>query len=188
MIAIICSFGTDKAFAYNERTIACSGGAYFDRFGPSQYWTEYSNYGWCHNSNNWNENGQYSNQSPYNTAPFSIWRTMSGCTLSNYARWNLGNISQWSYWYAFIPSNHATAVSPYSITYNGGGTYSFTINQNNYSNKWVSPPTTQNFYQIMNTWLDDDPCYGTNEIGFDEIEICHESDSSSAYCPGSHNP
>ncbi|KKT86577.1 MAG: hypothetical protein UW84_C0008G0008 [Candidatus Collierbacteria bacterium GW2011_GWA2_44_99] len=46
--------------AYNERTIICSGGAYFDKYGPGQYWYEHGNQGWCHNPNNWCENGQCS--------------------------------------------------------------------------------------------------------------------------------
>lgn len=188
LVAMIGLLGAKGALAYNERSIVCSGGGYFDKYGPSQYWTEFSNYGWCHNSNNWCENGQCSNQSPYTTPPFSMWRTYSGCSLSNYARWNMGNIAQWSYWYGFIPSNHASATGPYQITYNGGSSYNFTINQNNYYNRWVSLPTTQNYYQVMNTWLNDNPCQGTYELGFDDTEICHEADGSSAYCPGSHNP
>ena len=27
--------------AYNERTIICSGGSYFDKYGPGAYWTEH---------------------------------------------------------------------------------------------------------------------------------------------------
>lgn len=189
MVAVVLvSGGVKSAFAYNERSIVCSGGGYFDRFGTAGNWTEFSNYGWCHNSNNWCENGQCSNTSPYNSPPFSMWRTYSGCSLDNEARWNLGNIAQWSYWYTFIPSTHATATPPYLLTYNGGSSYSFSINQNVYSNKWISLPTTQNYYQIMNNWVSDNPCNGTYEIGVDDSEICHESSSTSAYCPGNHNP
>lgn len=179
---------SETVFAYNERNVVCSGGSYFHLYGPSQYWTEFGGYGWCHNPNNWCENGLCSNQPPSNTPPFSMWRTYSGCSLSNYARWDMGNIGQWSYWYVFVPSHHATSIAPYSITYNGGNTYNFSLNQNNYYNRWVSLPTTQNFYQISSTWLSDNPCSSTREIGFDETEICHEADATSAYCPGSHNP
>lgn len=176
--------------AYNERTIICSGGSYFDKYGPGAYWTEHGSMGWCHNPTNWCENGQCGNNSPYNGAPYSMWKTYSGCSLSNYARWNMGNIAQWSYWYTFVPSNYATTTAaPYQITYNGGSGYSFTINQNAYSNRWISLPTTSNYYQVMNTWLTDVTCEGsTRQVGFDETEICKEADSSSAYCPGSHNP
>lgn len=190
-VVAIFGFGSVKgALAYNERTIVCSGGSYFDRYGPSEYWWEASNYGWCHNPNNWNENGQKSNESPYNGVPYSMWWTYSGSTLSNYSRWNMGNIGQWSYWYAFIPSNHATTTAgPYLITYNGGSSYNFTINQNNYYNRWISLPTTSNYYQIMNTYLDDNTYESpSTQVGSDDTEICKEADSSSAYCPGSHNP
>lgn len=55
--------------AYNERTIICSGGSYFDKYGPGAYWTEHGSMGWCHNPTNWCENGQCGNNSPYNGAP-----------------------------------------------------------------------------------------------------------------------
>lgn len=183
-------FVTKGVLAYNERSIVCTGGSYFDRYGPSEYWWEKSNYGWCHNSNNWDENGLKSNESPFNGAPFSMWRTYSGCSISNNARWNMGNIAQWSYWYAFIPSNYATSqYAPYLVTYNGGSSYDFTINQNSAYNRWMSFPTTTNRYQIMNTWLDDDSCESSpyNQIGFDETQICKEENSSSEWCPGSHS-
>ncbi len=186
---VLMLFNVSGVDAWNERSIVCTGGSYFDLFGPSQYWTEFGNYGWCHNPNNWCENGQCSNQSPYNGVSFSMWRTWSGCgSPVNEARWNMGNIAQWSYWYGFIPSNHATAVAPYTLTYQNGSSYHFSLNQNNYYNRWVSLPTTQNYYQIMNTWLSDNPCQGTYEIGVDETEICREESGTSAWCPGSHNP
>ena len=192
MVAVVGLLGAQGVFAYNERTIVCSGGSYFDRYGPSQYWWEHGSIGWCNapSGNNWCENGQCAHNSPYNSVSRSMWKTYSGCSLSNYARWNMGNIAQWSYWYTFVPSNYATTTAaPYSITYNGGSTYNFTINQNAYYNRWISLPTTSNYYLVMNTWLDDDTCESpSTQIGFDETEICKEADSSSAYCPGSHNP
>ena len=191
MVAVIGLLGAKGVFAFNERTIICSGGSYFDKYGPSQYCYEHSGYGWCNKTSpGWCENGKCSDQSPYNGVSRSMWKTYSGCSLSNYARWNMGNIAQWSYWYTFVPNGYSTTTAaPFSITYNGGSTYNFTINQNAYNNRWISLPTTSNYYQVMNTWLDDDTCESpSTQIGFDETEICKEANSSSAYCPGSHNP
>lgn len=191
LVTIVGFVGAKGVLAYNERTIICTGGSYFDRYGPSEYWWEHSGYGWCNKTNpGWCENGQCSDQSPYNGVPRSMWKTWSGCSLSNYARWNMGNIAQWSYWYAFIPSNYATTTrAPYTVTYNGASSYSFEINQNNYYNYWVSFPTGENRWQIMNTWLDDDTCESpSTQIGFDETEICKEASQWSAYCPGNHAP
>ena len=180
--------GASSALAYGDASIYCTGGGYFDRFGPSQYWWEHGSYGWCHNPSNWCENGQCSNQSPYNQAPYSMWKTYSGSSLSNYARWNMGNAGGYWYWYAFIPSNYATTTrAPYTITYAGGSSYSFTINQNNFYNYWVAPPTYSNFEQIMNTWLDDVTYESpSRQIGFDEVQKCSEASSGSSYCPGNH--
>lgn len=183
-------FVTTGVLAWNERTIVSTGGNYFDRYGPSEYWWEHSNYGWAHNSNNWEENGLYSNQSPFTSVPFSMWKTYSGCSISNNARWNMQNIDQWSYWYAFIPSNYATSrYAPYLVTYDGGSSYNFEINQNSAYNRWMSFPTGENRHTIMNTWLDDDSCESSpyNQIGFDEIEICKEESQWSEHCPGSHS-
>lgn len=192
LVAIVGLAGTRGALAYNERTIICTGGNYFDRYGPSEYWWEHGSMGWCNApaDYDWCENGQCAHNSPYNQVTRSMWKTYSGCSLSNYARWNMGNIAQWSYWYAFIPSNYATTTrAPYTVTYNGGSSYSFEINQNNFYNYWVSFPTGENRYQIMNTWLDDDTCESpSTQIGFDETEICHEASQWSAYCPGNHAP
>ncbi len=183
--------GISNAFAYGEASIYCTGGGYFDRFGPSNYWWEHGSMGWCNapSGNNWCEHGQCAHNSPYNQVSRSMWKTYSGSQQSNYARWNMGNDGGWWYWYAFIPSNYATTIrAPYTITYADGSQYNFTINQNAYSNIWVTPGSrTENFTQIMNTWLTD----VTNEspstqIGFDEVQKCAESGQYSSNCPGNH--
>lgn len=180
-----------SALAYGDASIYCTGGGYFDKFGPSQYWTEFTSMGWCNApaGNNWCENGQCAQNSPYNTVTRSMWRTYSGSQQSNYARWNMGNDGGWYYWFAFIPSNYATTSrAPYTITYAGGSSYNFTVNQNAYSNIWVTPGSrTENFNQIMNTWLSDATSESpSQQIGFDEVQKCSESGQYSANCPGNH--
>lgn len=180
-----------SALAYGDASIYCTGGGYFDKFGPSQYWSEFTSMGWCNApaGNNWCENGQCAQNSPYNTVTRSMWRTYSGSQQSNYARWNMGNDGGYWYWFAFIPSNYATTSrAPYTITYAGGSQYNFTVNQNAYSNIWVTPGSrTENFTQIMNTWLSDATSESpSQQIGFDEVQKCSEASQYSAYCPGNH--
>jgi len=191
VVAVMGFTSVSSALAYGDASIYCTGGGYFDKFGPSQYWSEFTSMGWCNApaGNNWCENGQCAQNSPYNTVTRSMWRTYSGSQQSNYARWNMGNDGGYWYWFAFIPSNYATTSrAPYTITYAGGSQYNFTVNQNAYSNIWVTPGSrTENFTQIMNTWLSD----GTSEIpsqqiGFDEVQKCSEASQYSAYCPGNH--
>lgn len=191
VVAVMGFTGVSSALAYGDASIYCTGGGYFDKFGPSQYWTEFSSMGWCNapSGNNWCENGQCSYNSPYNGVSQSMWRTYSGSQQSNYARWNMGNDGGYWYWFAFIPSNHATTSrAPYTITYAGGSQYNFTVNQNAYSNIWVTPGSrTENFTQIMNTWLSDATSESpSQQIGFDEVQKCSEASQYSAYCPGNH--
>ena len=193
-LALVVVFGfsaVNSVSAYGEASIYCTGGGYFDRFGPSNYWWEHGSMGWCNapSGNNWCENGQCAHNSPYNSVSRSMWKTYSGDVQSNYARWNMGNDGGWWYWYAFIPSNYATTTrAPYTITYAGGSGYNFTINQNSYSNIWVTPGSrTENFTQIMNTWLSDVTYESpARQIGFDEVQKCYESGQWSSNCPGNH--
>jgi len=187
LVAVVGLTSAGSALAYNERNIRCSDGDYFDTYGPGEWWWTHDSMGWCGGSEDWDENGREAED----YGPHSMKKTYSGCSLSNYARWNMGNIAQWSYWYAFVPSNYATSqYAPYTITYNGASSYGFTHNQNNFYNWWASLPTASNFWTIMNTWLDDDSCESSpyNQIGFDDTQVCHESSSSSSYCPGNHAP
>jgi hypothetical protein len=191
VIAVMGFTSVSSALAYGDASIYCTGGGYFDKFGPSQYWSEFTSMGWCNApaGNNWCENGQCAQNSPYNTVTRSMWRTYSGSQQSNYARWNMGNDGGYWYWFAFIPSNYATTSrAPYTITYAGGSQYNFTVNQNAYSNIWVTPGSrTENFTQIMNTWLSDATSESpSQQIGFDEVQKCSEASQNSAYCPGNH--
>jgi hypothetical protein len=191
VIAVMGFTSVSSALAYGDASIYCTGGGYFDKFGPSQYWSEFTSMGWCNApaGNNWCENGQCAQNSPYNTVTRSMWRTYSGSQQSNYARWNMGNDGGYWYWFAFIPSNYATTSrAPYTITYAGGSQYNFTVNQNAYSNIWVTPGSrTENFTQIMNTWLSDATSESpSQQIGFDEVQKCSEASQYSAYCPGNH--
>ncbi|MBP9781038.1 hypothetical protein KBC89_00090 [Candidatus Woesebacteria bacterium] len=191
VVAVMGFTSVSSALAYGDASIYCTGGGYFDKFGPSQYWSEFTSMGWCNApaGNNWCENGQCAQNSPYNTVTRSMWRTYSGSQQSNYARWNMGNDGGYWYWFAFIPSNYATTSrAPYTITYAGGSQYNFTVNQNAYSNIWVTPGSrTENFTQIMNTWLSDATSESpSQQIGFDEVQKCSEASQYSAYCPGNH--
>lgn len=193
-LALVVVFGfsaVNSVSAYGEASIYCTGGGYFDRFGPSEYWWEHGSMGWCNapSGNNWCEHGECAHNSPYNSVSRSMWKTYSGSSQSNYARWNMGNAGGWWYWFAFIPSNYATSTAaPYTITYAGGSGYNFTINQNSYSNIWVTPGSrTENFTQIMNTWLSDVTYESpSRQIGFDEVQKCYESGQWSSNCPGNH--
>lgn len=195
VVGILGFSNVPGALAYNERTIHCSEGSFLTLNGPSQYWYKYNNYGWCHNPSNWNENGQYSNQSPYSGIEYSMRMTYSGCSLSNWGVWNMGNEGGYYAAYAFVPSNHATTTNGhYTVTYNGGSGQSTYVNQNNLYDDWAALPGGQTYKQIMNIQIDDVTCEGsTRQIGVDEAEKCYdvadgESDptGSTTYCPGTH--
>ena len=92
-----------------------SGG--FTRFGPSTYWYQAS-IGYASH----------------------LWYTyVNGTTQSNYARWTPGLSGAGNYAvYAYIPSNYATSQqAKYRIYHNGSNNY-WTVNQNSYSDVWVS--------------------------------------------------
>ena len=64
----------------------------------------------------------------------------NGTTQSNYAQWKPSTLLGAGYYtvYAYIPSNYATSqTAKYRIYANGGNSYA-TVNQNAYSNVWVS--------------------------------------------------
>lgn len=89
----------------------------FTKYGPSTYW--------------WQAAIGYASH---------MWYTyVNGTTQSNYARWQ-PSLSGAGYYtvYAYIPSNYATSQqAKYRIYHNGSNNYS-TVNQNGYSNVWVS--------------------------------------------------
>ena len=65
--------------------------------------------------------------------------TYTDTTLSNYAQWKPSLLGAGYYTvYAYIPSNYATSVQAKYRVYANGGNYYATVNQNIYSNVWVS--------------------------------------------------
>jgi hypothetical protein len=89
----------------------------FTKYGPTSYWYQASiGYG----SHMW-------------------WTYVNGTVQSNYAQWKPSLPSAGNYTvYAYVPSNYATSQqAKYRIYHNATNTYS-TINQNAYSNVWVS--------------------------------------------------
>ena len=184
-----------SALAYGERTIHCNGGDFLSLYGNGAYWYTGSSLGWCHNPSNWNENGQYSNQSPYSNFNYDMRYTYSGCSLENYAVWNMSNDG--GYWaaYAFVPQNHATTTNGhYLVTYNGGSGASTYVNQNNMYDDWAALPAGRTYKQLRNFQLDDVTCESpSRQIGVDEGQKCYdnpdaESDptGSTTTCPGTH--
>ncbi|ARU61837.1 hypothetical protein CBW65_12955 [Tumebacillus avium] len=85
--------------------------------------------------------------------PVEYWRSVTGYGIGNAMRWTKGNgLTQVNYTVyrpnipqagnyevkVFVPSNYATSTNvKYTITYNGGSIVK-TVNQANYSDKWVS--------------------------------------------------
>jgi hypothetical protein len=92
--------------------------ARFFKYGPSQYW--------------YTGNVGYGGTVTYTYA--------NGTTQSNYAQWKpsallgAGNYTV----YAYIPSNYATSQTARYRIYHNGANHYFTVNQNAYSNAWVS--------------------------------------------------
>lgn len=92
-------------------------GGGFTKYGPSTYW--------------WQASIGYGSH---------MWYTyVNGTAQSNYARWapSLSGAGNYAV-YAYIPSNYATSQqATYRIYHNGSNNY-WTVNQNSYSNAWVS--------------------------------------------------
>jgi hypothetical protein len=91
--------------------------ASFLKFGPSQYW--------------FTGNVGYGGTTTYTYA--------NGTTQSNYAQWKPSLPSSGTYTvYAYIPSNYATSQQARYRIYRSGASAYATVNQNIYSNVWVS--------------------------------------------------
>lgn len=161
-LLVAVMFFTVGAQAANAQVyIYANGGGYYTRYGPSQYWWTVNNEGYCYDSGSCN--------------PKNMEYTWSGCSLSNYAKWDNIDYTSWGVHDVYIPGTNATnTAAPYLLTYNGGSSYNFSINQSVYYDSWVrTDPSDPWWYWINNTWLDDNPCNGTSKIGFDEIKITY---------------
>src|SRR3989344_2373844 len=107
-------------------------------------------------------------------SPTHMKYSYSGCSLSNYAKWNNGaGPNGWATHDTYIPGTNAVnTAAPYLLSYNTASQYHFSINQNSYYDAWVrTDPSDPWWYNIGNVWLDDNPCNGTSKIGFDEMKI-----------------
>lgn len=137
-------------------------GNYYTEYGPAAYWWTVWNEGFC---------GRYGSCPP----PYMKY-TYESSNLSNYARWqHFGYESGAGTHYVFIPRiNATTRQASYQIVYNGGSTYSFSIDQLAWSDVFVKTSSTP-FYAMGATWLYD-TTWGTpagKKIGFDEVRIIY---------------
>lgn len=161
MVLVGLFVGVNFALALSGTYNYASSGSYYFEYGPSQYWHTTINAGYC------------GNISPSCSPNSMRWTYTNGCSVSNQVQWNNIDSAQNGIHKVFIPAaNATTGRAPYAISYNGGSTYSWTINQNAYYNAWVQTGT---FYDIRNTWLTDATCEGNvfTKVGFDEIRIIY---------------
>lgn len=139
-------------------------GNYYTQYGPSAYWWTTLNEGYCGHIGS--------------CVPAYMKYTYESQNLSNYALWShFGYDSGYGTHYVFIPRiNATTRQSFYQVVYNGGSTYSFSIDQLSYSDVFVQTSSTR-FYAMGGTWLYDTPWgWGTpagKKVGFDEIRIIY---------------
>lgn len=91
--------------------------------------------------------------------------------------WDVNPSSQYIYLYAFIPSTNATAYSRYTASYDNGTKWDgATIDQEIYSNVWVSVLGPHSNYGVVR--LDNDDDIAGYEVAWDEIMLC-----TSDQCP-----
>jgi hypothetical protein len=163
MFAFVVSFGihVHSASALSGTYNYASSGSYYTEYGPSGYWHTATGAGYC---------GHISSSCSPNSMR---WTYTNGCFLSNQAQWDNIDSAQNGVHKVFIPGVNATTTNaPYTVTYNGGSSYNWTINQNNYYDAWVQTGT---LYDIRNTWLSDATCEGagSKKVGFDEVRIVY---------------
>lgn len=150
---------TKNAYALSGIYIYANNGSYYAEYGPGAYWHTTSNEGYC------------GHMSSVCSPAYMKWTYGTECIGTvNEAQWDNIDSAQNGVHKVFIPRVDATSrMAPYTLIYNGASRYAFTINQNAYSDVWV---TTGTFYDIRTTWLGDNPCESpTYKIGFDEIQI-----------------
>lgn len=159
MVALLAG-GVKSAHALAGTYNYASSGSYYTEYGPSGYWHTTTDAGYC---------GHISGTCSPNSMR---WTYNNGCFVSNQAKWDNVDSAQNGTEKAFVPGiNATTARAPYTMTYNGASTHTFTINQNAYYDTWILAGT---FYDIRNTWLSDATCEGSStKIGFDEIRIMY---------------
>ncbi|RJR14685.1 hypothetical protein C4579_04690 [Candidatus Microgenomates bacterium] len=151
---------TGAQAAHAAVSIYANDGGYYTAYGPGQYWYQVNNEGYCYDSGS--------------CSPTTMKYTYSGCSLSNYAKWDNGvGPNGWATHDTYIPGTNAVnTAAPYLLSYNTASQYHFSINQNSYYDAWVrTDPSDPWWYKIGNVWLDDNPCNGTSKIGFDEMKI-----------------
>ena len=162
MIALVAVLagGVKSALALSGTYNYASSGSYYTEYGPSQYWHTTTGAGYC---------GHISGSCSPNSMR---WTYSNSCSVSNQAEWNNINSAQDGTEKAFVPGVNATTTrAPYTMTYDGASTHTFTINQSAYFDTWILVGT---YYDIRNTWLTDATCEGsTTKIGFDEIRITY---------------
>ena len=161
---MVLLYETPTAQALSGTYIYVSSGGYYYPHGPTGYWHTVTGEGFC---------GHISSS----CSPNSMVYTTPACPNAvNYAEWDNIDSAQWATHDVFIPRVHATStIAPYLLTYNGASSFPFTINQNAYYDAWVrTDPADPNWYDIRNTWLDDNTCESSSiQIGFDEIRIIY---------------
>lgn len=159
MVALLAG-GVKSALALSGTYNYASSGSYYTEYGPSQYWHTTTDAGYC---------GHISGSCSPNSMR---WTYNNGCFPSNQAQWNNIDSAQNGVHYSFVPAVNATTTrAPYTMTYNGASSYTWTINQSAYYDNWIQTGTK---YDIRNTWLTDATCEGSStKIGFDEIRIIY---------------
>jgi hypothetical protein len=159
MVAVLAG-GVKSAHALSGTYNYASSGSYYYEYGPSGYWHTTTNAGYC---------GHISGSCSPNSMR---WTYNNGCSVSNQAEWINITSAQNGTEKVFIPGSSATTTrAPYTMTYNGANTHTFTINQNAYYDTWILAGT---YYDIRNTWLSDATCEGSStQVGFDEIRIMY---------------
>lgn len=99
----------------NEVIVDNTSGTFY-KYGPAQYWST--------------GNAGYGG---------TVTWTYTDTVLANSAQWKPSLLGAGYYTvYAYVPSNYATAQQAKYRVYANGGNYYFTVNQNSYSNAWVS--------------------------------------------------
>lgn len=145
--------------------IYANNGSSYTRWGPTAYWYQTNNEGYC---------GHITTASPCtNSSLYHLQWTYSGSSLSNYAMWDNYDMDQsYASHQAFIPRvNGTTRRAPYSISYNGVSSYSFNIDQWSWSDQWITG-ASGTWLGINNTLLTDVTNEGAAyQIAFDEIKI-----------------
>jgi hypothetical protein len=144
--------------------IYANNGNNYVEYGPSRYWWTSNNEGYC-------------------STRFATWCNPKYMKYT-YESWVSTNRAVW-YHLAyeggvgthkiFIPRvNGTTRWASYTITYDGGSSASFALDQLLYSDVWVP---TRTLYAIANTWLSDTPfAYQSpsgKKIAFDEIQVVY---------------